>query len=865
MTKKAGKPDKQTLLAKLLYGLATVAVFGSVLVSGAIFYYSHDLPDHRTLEEYYPKTTTRLYTADGRLLTEYAREKRIYVPIDAMPKVLINAFLAAEDRSFYSNAGIDIFGIIRAAFQNVGNIMQGSERLVGASTITQQVAKNILLSNERTFSRKIKEAIIAFRMSITLSKDRILELYLNEIYLGAGSYGVAAASLNYFNKSVDELTVEEAALLAALPKAPSVFDPRKNYKRTRDRRDWVIQGMLEEGYITTAQARFARSEPIRLKTGDNPNSIDASFFSEEIRRWLEKEYGGNVLYEGGLVVRTTLDPKLQKIAEDALRDGVIDFDRRHGFHGKITKIDIDNNWVKKLEDVEAPDGASAWGIAVVLEVGNETVQIGLKNGNTGFIKLSALKWAQKSLDGFWKTSSQVLSEGDVISVERLKKDSNEYGLRQAPKVNGAIIAMDPHTGRVLAMVGGYTSEGTQFNRATQARRQPGSAFKPFVYMTALQNGFTPAMLILDEPIEFETYKPRKQQSKQEETEEDDSELSFEEKIMKAVLARNKKNANEPEIEVWAPQNYSGDFYGPTTLRVGLEKSRNVMTVRLGLALGIDKVIETSRKFGIYENPEKNMSTVLGAAETTLEKLTNAYAMVVNGGKRVTPSLVERIHDRSGKIIYRRDSRECYGCVTNSSEDIVSLTPPILEDDREVVVDPYTAYQLTSMLEGVVQRGTGIRAKSVGKPLGGKTGTTNNSVDAWFVGFSPDLVVGVYIGYDQPRSLGERETGSSVALPVFEEFMKGALKDNPSTPFRIPSGIKLVKIDMKTGFLPTEDTPSSDIILEAFKPGTEPEIALRRNESLPILDSVKSLEDNPDWFEDMKIMDKPVTRGTGGIY
>lgn len=860
---------------KLIYAFITLGVIGIVVIAATIFYFSRDIPDHRQLAEYFPKTTTRLYAGDGSLLTEYARERRIFVPIDAMPKVLINAFLAAEDRSFYSNAGIDFFGIIRAALQNINTVVKGEGRLVGASTITQQVAKNILLSNEKTLTRKIKEAILAFRMSITFEKSRILELYLNEIYLGAGSYGVAAAAFNYFNKSVDELTVEEAALLAALPKAPSVYDPRKNYKKARDRRNWVIQGMLDEDYISEAEARFSRSEPIRLDTKEDPDSIDAAYFSEEIRRWLERKYGENVLYEGGLVVRTTLDPKLQKIAEESLRDGIIAYDRRKGFHGKIATISTDDDWAQALRNVPRPAGMGSWDIGLVLDVAKEEVIIGLEDGAIGYIKLASLKWAQKGDDGFWVKRNQVLSEGDVVAVELLEGKDDEYGLRQVPEANGALIAMDPHTGRVLAMVGGFTHENDHFNRVTQAKRQPGSAFKPFVYLTALNEGYTPAMLILDEPIEFQTKKAKKKKIEEElesEVAEPDSvkeinfDQNFEEEILKAILNKNKeKEKKEPEIEVWAPQNYSGDFYGPTTLRTGLEKSRNVMTVRLGLAMGIQKVIDTAEKFGIYQKPERNMATVLGAAETTLAKLANAYSVVVNGGKQVKPSFIERIQDRTGKTIYKRDLRECPQCSENKDNEIVSLAVPELPDNREQVVDPHAAYQLVSMMEGAVKRGTGIRARSIGKPVGGKTGTTNNSYDAWFMGFSPDLVVGVYIGYDQPKSLGDKETGSSVALPVFIDFMKGALKDKPSIPFRIPEGMKLVKIDRKTGFLPTSDTPKDDIIYEAFKPDTEPKLALKRNENLPILETTKSLEENPDWYEDIQNIDSPVTRGTGGIY
>lgn len=851
------------LLRRVMLGLVMLFIFGLFTAVGLMVYFSKDLPDHNQLNEYHPATMTRLYAADGELIEEYAKEKRVYIPISATPQIVRDAFIAAEDRNFFNHSGIDFPSIMRAAIQNIDSIaFDKGNRLVGASTITQQVAKNILLSNERTLGRKIREAILAFRMTMAFSKERILELYLNEIYLGAGSYGIAAASMNYFNKSVNELTIEEAALLAAMPKAPSAYDPRHNYKRARERRDWVIDGMLEERFIGESQAKLAKDTPINLQMHRSEAFVSAPFFAEEVRRWLLDKYGEGNLYGGGLVVRTTLDPSLQQMGQKALRKGLIAYDRKQGFRGPIGRISLDN-WKENLLPYQQTPGLHDWQAAVVQDVSESTIAVGLQDGTTGFIPLDTVKWAQQSDGGFWKTLNQVVKEGDVIPVSTKDKKKKLYNLEQVPGVNGGLVAMDPHTGRVLAMVGGYTFAGSQFNRVTQAQRQPGSSFKPFVYLAALEKGFTPAMLILDEPIEFRTTRKRKPGSIDDAAQQE----------LFASIKREMEAAGEvfhmpdtsTEVQVWSPQNYSGDFYGLTTLRSGLENSRNVMTVRLGMAIGINTVADVATRFGIYSNPKRNMSTVLGADETTLMKLVQAYATLVNGGKRVDAALVERIQDRNGTTIFRRDNRACPECRAEKEGDLVSLTPPTLSQEAEQLTDPHSAYQIVSMLEGVVLRGTGRRAREVGKPLGGKTGTTNNSMDAWFVGFSPDLVVGVFVGFDNPRTLGKKETGSSISLPIFIDFMKEALKDKPATPFRIPSGMKIVKIDAKTGFLPTGETPRHDILFEAFKPGTEPTQPIARSSSLPVVNSLKEIEGNPDWYDDLRIQDAPVTRGTGGIY
>lgn len=813
---------------KFLLGAAMSAfVVALIVVVGTISYYSHDLPDYRQLADYNPPILSRLYTADGLLLKEYARQKRIFVPVTIIPEVVIDAFISAEDRNFYSHFGIDIIGIARALWNNVVK----HQPLQGGSTITQQVAKNMMLSSERTMERKIKEAILATRMSFTFSKERVLELYLNETYLGAGSYGVAAAALNYFNKSIDELNIQEAALLASMPKAPTAYNPWRNYDRALERRNWVINAMHEEGYISKAAAEYAKKQPIGLRKRGKTIVAEADFFAEEVRRFLVKKFGEEKLYEGGLVVHTNINPSMQNMAEKAFRNGLVSYSRRHGYKGPLTKTDVSENWQQHLNKIPVPAGAGDWQLAAVLNVFefDKIAEIGFKNGDTSYITFEALRWAKKERHGGWKKLADILQQGDVILVEKLKNNISPYALRQIPDVNGAMVAMDPYTGHVLAMVGGFTFERDSFNRAIQAKRQPGSAFKPFVYLTALEQNYTPASLIADEPIEFKT---------------------------------GANNIEEEETaESWAPQNYTGNFYGPTTLRRGVEKSINVMTVHLGLKVGIDNIIDTAEKFGISKNPPRNMSAVLGAGETDLLSLTTAFGMIVNGGKKIAPSLIDRVQDNGGKTIYKNDDRTCRAC------KLTSLTEPVIlpeaSDNNERVVDERSAFQMVSILEGVVQRGTAKQAGAIGKPVAGKTGTTNNSVDSWFVGFSPDLVVGVYVGFDKPKSLGKKEEGSTVALPIFVEFMREALKAKPTIPFRIPSGIKMVKIDANTGFLPSEETKSEDIILEAFKSGTEPTRTAKRDENLPVINPPKAL--NNEEQSDELFIDIPVTRGIGGIY
>lgn len=798
-------------LASIFLAISATVIIGVVGAIYIIFHYGKDLPDHSQLANYSPETITRLYSSDGMILAEYAKEKRLYVPISAIPKRLRNAFIAAEDKNFYNHPGVDFVSVFRALMTNIANM--GSNRsLVGGSTITQQVVKNFLLTNERSLERKVKEAILAFRITQAFPKNRILELYLNEIYLGNRSYGVAAAALNYFDKSLNELSIEEAAMLAALPKAPSTLDPKRNPERAKRRRDWVIKRMAEEGYINEVEALLAATKPINLKENEGTKLVNAGFFTDTIKQKLSSLYGRNSVYEDGLSVHTTLDSNYQIYAEQALFEGLRDYDRRHGWRGPITNIneisdknennkeviDIDNiteskieqkTWLQLLKESTQNISFGKWQASTVLSVSKDKVEIGLIDGSKGNITLNNLKWARKhiNVDSLGKkitSCDQVLSVGDVIAVSG---GPESYKLEQIPKANGAIVAMDPHTGKVLAMVGGFNYEQSQFNRAVQAARQPGSAFKPFVYLAALENGFSPNSIIVDEEIQLE---------------------------------------QGEDLPNWRPQNHSGEYYGPTTLRVGVEKSRNAMTVRLANNIGINKVMEVGKRFGIYKNPPRNFSTALGASETTLLELTNAYSMLVNGGKKVYPSLIERIQNRDGKNIYRWDRRECEECIIpyEDSNDISLINPPQLTEYRDQISDPIATYQSVSILEGAVERGTGKSLKSLKKVLAGKTGTTNDSYDAWFMGFSADLAVGVYAGFDNPKTLGKNEYGSSVALPIWKSFMKKALAEKPNIPFRRPAEVKLVKIDATTGKLPTPGTPRRNIILEAFREGTEPTAA-----------------------------------------
>jgi len=828
-----------------LFSLGFLGAIASVIgVFGVINYYGSDLPDYEQLKTYEPPIVSRLYAGDGRLMAEFAQEKRVFMPIESIPDLVKQGFIAAEDKNFYTHPGLDYTALMRAVFVYAQHLIGKDVPVIGGSTITQQVVKNMLLTNERKFKRKIKEAILSYRLEKAMSKDRILELYLNEIFLGSRAYGIAAAALQYFNKPLDELTVAEVAYLAALPKAPNNYHPVRNHDRAIERRNWVIGRMLEDGYITQAQADLAEISPLEIYSRDENKTVNAPFFAEEVRRELVEKYGKESLYGGGLAVRSTIDPKLQKIAQQTLRDGLQAYDQRHGYRGPLTTIKNMDEWREKLGAYDAPQAMpDNWSLAVVQSVNNEAARIGLTNGEEGLIHLEDLKWARKYLnEGYAQGpeitgASQVLSRGDIVMVEKLK--GNKHALRQIPDIEGALIALDPHTGRILAMQGGWKyGPSSEFNRATQAKRQPGSAFKPFVYLAGLDNGFTPATLILDAPFVIE----------------------------------------DRPGHFWSPTNYSNVYYGPTTMRVGVEKSKNLMTVRLADYLGMDIISQYAEKFGITENMPTHLANALGAGETTPLKLTAAYGMLVNGGKKVTPTFIDRIQDRRGKTIFRHDDRNFQNC--GSLIRWKGQETPALPDDREQIADPRTAYQMVSILEGVVQRGTGVRIKSLNRPLAGKTGTTNASKDAWFVGFSPDLVVGVFVGFDDPRSMGRRETGSSAAVPIFKDFMQQALEDKPLTPFRVPPGIRNVQINAETGASASFDTKNT--IWESFVTGTEPteDVYILDSNGISIMnnytpedefdiDAYNANQNDGFDYNNMGITDEPTppdaTSGTGGIY
>jgi len=772
------------------YTLGAIAVlFISVSAGVALYLYklSQDLPAYGSLANYQPPVTTRVYGNDGSLIAEYARERRLFVPIEAIPRRVIDAFLSAEDKDFYTHPGVDFYGVMRAGISNMQGYMQGAgHRPEGASTITQQVAKNFLLSSELSLERKIKEWMLAFRLESAYTKDKILELYLNEIFLGSNSYGVAAAAYNYFDKSLDQLTVAEVAYLAGLPKAPSNYHPIHNKQRAIERRNYVIDRMAENNFISGDDATKARNEDLvphfRPAGAQSP---DAQFFAEEIRRWIQQNYGDQALYDGGLAVRSTFDPRVHAIGTQALRDGLVAYDVRHGYRGPVTRLDLASNWKKALSDMPALADVTEWKLAVVTGfAANDAVKIALADGSEGRVPFAQLKWARKyikeeALGPEPKKCTDVLTTGDVVYVQALPTATDGstkglFGLRQVPKLNGGLIAMDPQTGRVLALVGGFSFYASEFDRAWQAMRQTGSSFKPLVYAAALDSGYTPSSIVLDAPF---------------------------------VASQG------VGLPMWRPENYDENYAGPATLRSGLEHSRNLMTVRIAADIGMEKVADYARRFGIADHMLPVLANALGSTETTLNRMAAAYSTFVNGGKRVAPALVDRIQDRNGKTIFRQDKRLCEAC---NAQGWANQDEPLIAGNAEEILDPRTSYQIVHMLEGVVERGTGMVVKEVGVPLAGKTGTTNDFKDAWFVGFSPNLTVGVYVGFDEPASMGHGETGGHNAAPIFRDFMKAAIGSQPALPFRIPSGVRMVRVDLKSG-RPVNDGG----IMEAFKAGTEP--------------------------------------------
>ncbi|RTK93333.1 MAG: penicillin-binding protein 1A [Rickettsiales bacterium] len=752
----------------IINSIKLILILGLIGGSGLAYIihkYSSDLPDYSQLKKYYPPSITRMYSADGKLIEEFAKEKRIFVPISSIPKPLIYAFISAEDKNFYSHEGIDVFSIVRAAVTNISHMMN-NRRAEGGSTITQQVVKNFLLSSERSLERKIKEAILSYRLTQVFTKDEILELYLNQIYLGKGAYGVAMAALVYFNKSIEELTISESAVLASMPKAPSQYNPERNLTRATNRKNYVISRMYDDGYLTENEAKTSSAESIILAKHDKVATIDADYYAAKVREEVIEMFGEEYFYNAGLTIMTCIDSQMQQAATNALRYGIREYDMKKGFRGALKNIALDN-WQQTLQNFVIPPGLLHYNLAIILNVTNNDAKIGLKDGSEGTIFLRDMKWTATDI----KSVSRILKIGDVVAVEKVNE---KYILRQIPAVNGGIMVMDHETGRVLAAEGGYDFSDSKFDRTIHAKRQPGSSIKPFVYMAALENGAKPNDIFNDAPIEV---------------------------------------YQGPGLPYWRPKNFEENFLGPITLRKGLEKSRNTITVRVSQYAGLKKVAEMISRFGINENPSLRHSMVLGALETTLSQMTVAYGIIANGGKKIEPHYIEFIKDRKGNVIYKRDYTECVGCKIEGAIDLSNVQVPVIDKpEMQTVIDEATSYQMKSILMGGVQRGTSTRAKPLKQIVAGKTGTTNLAKDAWFLGFTPKIVVGTYVGFDNPRSMGNRASGATIALPVFINFMENGYKDMPSLDFIVPDTIMLASIDYDTG----KPSNASNSIIEAFR-------------------------------------------------
>ncbi len=744
----------------LLISMSIVLLTG-VLIVGVLWTYSNDIPDYKFLKNYKPPVSSKVYSGKGELVADFSKEKRVFVPYSSIPKNVINAFLSAEDKNFFSHPGVDAKGVLRAFVNNISNIIS-SKRLEGASTITQQVAKNFLLTNEISINRKIKEAILAFRIERALSKERILELYLNQIYLGSGAYGVAAASLEYFDKSIRDLNYSEASLLAALPKAPSKYNPYRNIEVAKFRRNLVLKNLFDNNYITSEWYDKLKNKEIILSKNKKIYLEDAQYFIEDVRKNVIENFSYNKVYKQGFNINTPINLEFQKIATNSLRDGLISYDQRKGWRGPLTNKIYDSNWNKDLKKFHL-EKSIGWTLAIVKNINKFSAEIETRDKIEGVIEYKDITWTKKEF-------KNLLKPGDVIYVK--KKNDKKFSLQQLPKINGGIVVMDPYTGRVLALSGGFSFKKSEFNRATQANRQPGSAFKPFVYALALENNYTPTSLVLDAPL---------------------------------VLDQG------DDLKMWKPENYGKKFYGPSTLRTGLEKSRNLMTVRIAQNLGIEKIINFSKDLKIYENPEELLSISLGSAETTLINLTSAYSAFVNGGKLVEPILIDRIQDSEGNTIYNNNMRQCIDC---NQISYLSNDYPNIKNNYKQIFSPATAYQITSILEGVVQRGTGKKLRDLKLNIAGKTGTTNKNTDTWFIGFTSNLLVGVYVGSDNPLPLGKYETGSKTALPIFKDFIKQAVTKSDARPFKAAEDTIMMVVDPKTG--QKAKFSSKNTIIEVFK-------------------------------------------------
>ncbi len=745
----------------ILFVSISFVLLSCFLVIGILWTYSNDLPDYKFLKNYKPPVSSKVYSGNGEVVADFSKEKRIFVPFNSIPKNVINAFLSAEDKNFFSHPGVDAKGVLRAIVNNISNILS-SKRLEGASTITQQVAKNFLLSNEVSLNRKIKEAILAFRIERVLTKERILELYLNQIYLGSGAYGVAAASLEYFDKSIRDINYVESALLAALPKAPSKYNPYRNSELAKFRRNLVLKNMFENDYINENWYNKLKNEKINLSKNQKIYLEDAQYYVEDVRKNVIQTFSYDEIYKKGFNINTPINLEFQKKATISLRDGLIAYDQRKGWRGVLINKPLNKKWNKNLEKFKLEKSIN-WHLAIVKEINKFKAIIETEDNLEGIIEFKDISWTKKEF-------KDLLKKGDVIYIKYLK--NNKYSLQQLPKINGGIVVMDPFTGRVLALSGGFSFKKSEFNRATQAMRQPGSVFKPFVYALALENNYSPTSLVLDAPL---------------------------------VLDQGE------DLKMWKPENYGKIFYGPSTLRTGLEKSRNLMTVRIAQDLGLEKIMNFSKNLKIYENPKELLSISLGSEETTLLKLTSAYSAFLNGGKLVEPVLIDRIQDSEGNTIYNNDKRKCINCdkISYLSNDF-----PKIENNYKQIFSPETAYQMTSILEGVVQRGTAKKLKDLKLNIAGKTGTTNKNTDTWFIGYTSDLLVGVYVGNDEPKPLGKYETGSKTALPIFKSFMKSAIKKSEARPFKAAKGTIMMVVDPNTG--QKAKFTSKNTIIEVFK-------------------------------------------------
>ena len=750
-----------SLFKKIILIMCSGILIMAISVIAILWAFSNELPDYKFLKSYKPPVSSKVYSGEGELVIDFSKEKRIFVPYNLIPPKVINSFLSAEDKNFFTHPGVDAKGVLRAILNNISNLIH-SKRLEGASTITQQVAKNFLLSNEISLNRKVKEAILAFRIERALSKKRILELYLNQIYLGQGAYGIASASLEYFDKSISELNYGEAALLAALPKAPSKYNPYKNIELAKFRRNLVLKNLFDNKYLNNQDYNKLIEQKVKLKKRKQILLEDARYYVEDIRKSVVNQFGFDRVYKQGFNIKTPINLELQNIATSSLRKGLESYDRRKGWRGALTNKKNSKNWKKNLDKFKLEKSIS-WDIAIVKKINKFSTIIETEKNFTGTINYESISWSKKEFNDLFNI-------GDIIFVKKIQ--DNEYDLKQLPKANGGIVVMDPFTGRVYALSGGFSFKKSEFNRATQALRQPGSAFKPFIYALALENNFSPTTLILDAPLVLE---------------------------------------QGIDLKMWKPENYGKKFYGPSTLRMGLEKSRNLMTVRIAQELGIKKIVNFSKQLGIYDNPEELLSISLGSAETTLLKLTSAYCVFVNGGKKIKPILIDRIQDSEGKTFFNTETRTCKNC---NQVSYTSKTIPKISDNFDQILSPQSAYQIISMLEGAVQRGTSKGLRNLNLDIAGKTGTTNKNNDTWFIGFTSKLVIGVYIGMDEPQSLGRYETGAKTAMPVFKNFVKKAIKKKDAKPFKVAPNITMIVVEPFTG--KKASFGSKETIIEVFK-------------------------------------------------